>query len=66
MKKLLLLALVAVARDATAEDTKCIRERATMIETIRAYARDSAKPLQQRCWKRARMTDGDFSGPSGY
>ena len=30
MKKLLLLVLIAVARDATAEDTKCIREGAAM------------------------------------
>src|SRR4249920_534044 len=45
MKKLLLLVLIAVARDATAEDTKCIRERATMIETIRAYARADASLL---------------------
>ena len=36
--KLLLLALIAVA----GEDAKCVRERATMIETIRAYARSDA------------------------
>ena len=45
MKKLLLLVLIAVARDATAEDTKCIREGAAMIETIRAYARSDASLL---------------------
>ena len=39
MKKLLLLALIAVAREATAEDAQCVRERAAMVETIRAYAR---------------------------
>jgi protein-L-isoaspartate(D-aspartate) O-methyltransferase len=42
MKKLLLLALIASAPDATAEDAKCVRERAAMIETIRAYARSDA------------------------
>jgi protein-L-isoaspartate(D-aspartate) O-methyltransferase len=39
MKKLLLLALTAVAPEATAEDKKCVREHAAMVETIRAYAR---------------------------
>ena len=38
IKKLLLLALIAVAREAMAEDTQCVRERAAMVETIRAYA----------------------------
>ena len=42
MKKLLLFALIAVAREATAEDAKCVREHAGMIETIRAYARSEA------------------------
>ena len=42
MKKLLVLALIAVAREATAEDAKCVREHAAMIETIRAYARSDA------------------------
>ena len=45
MKKLLLLALFAVAREATAEDAKCVRERAAMIETIRAYTRSDARLL---------------------
>ena len=39
IKKLLLLALIAVAREAMAEDAQCVRERAAMVETIRAYAR---------------------------
>src|SRR4249919_613016 len=42
MKKLLLLALIVVAPEATAEDAKCVREHAAMIETIRAYARSDA------------------------
>ena len=42
MKKLLPLALIAVAGEALAEDAKCVRERAAMIETIRAYARPNA------------------------
>jgi protein-L-isoaspartate(D-aspartate) O-methyltransferase len=42
MKKLLLLALIASAPEATAEDAQCVRERAAMIETIRAYARSEA------------------------
>ena len=42
MKKLLPLALIAVAGEAPAEDAKCVRERAAMIETIRAYARSDA------------------------
>jgi protein-L-isoaspartate(D-aspartate) O-methyltransferase len=42
MKKLLLLALIAVAREATAEDAKCVREQAAMVETIRTYARSNA------------------------
>jgi len=39
---LLLLALIAVAREAVAEDAKCVREHAAMIETIRANARSDA------------------------
>ena len=42
MKKLLPLALIAVAGEAPAEDAKCVREHAAMIETIRAYARSDA------------------------
>src|SRR3981189_808486 len=50
MKTLLLLVLsmVAVGREATAQDAECIRERAAMIETIRAYARSDASVLGQQ------------------
>jgi protein-L-isoaspartate(D-aspartate) O-methyltransferase len=34
---LLVLSMVAVAREATAQDAECVRERAAMVETIRAY-----------------------------
>jgi protein-L-isoaspartate(D-aspartate) O-methyltransferase len=49
MKTLLLLVLsmVAAAREATAQD-ECVRERAAMVETIRAYARSSAGVLGQQ------------------
>jgi protein-L-isoaspartate(D-aspartate) O-methyltransferase len=48
MKTLLLLVLsmVAAAREATAQD-ECVRERAAMVETIRAYARSGAGVLGQ-------------------
>ena len=40
---LLVLSMVAGARDATAqEDAQCVRERAAMVETIKAYARSHA------------------------
>jgi protein-L-isoaspartate(D-aspartate) O-methyltransferase len=44
MKKSLLLAflLAGLACEAAAEDAQCIRERAAMVETIRAHARDVA------------------------
>jgi protein-L-isoaspartate(D-aspartate) O-methyltransferase len=42
MKKLLRFALIAVAGEATAEDTACVRERGAMIGTIRAYAQSGA------------------------
>ena len=43
LKKLLLLAFMAVACEAMAqEDAQCVRERAAMVETIRAYARSEA------------------------
>jgi protein-L-isoaspartate(D-aspartate) O-methyltransferase len=45
MRRLLLLALMAVARQATAADADCVREHAAMIETIRAYARSEASLL---------------------
>jgi protein-L-isoaspartate(D-aspartate) O-methyltransferase len=51
MKTLLLLVLsmVAAAREATAqEDAQCVRERAAMVETIRAYARSDASALGQQ------------------
>jgi len=45
LKKLLLLALLVVASEATAQDGQCIRERAAMVEIIRAYARSDASVL---------------------
>lgn len=50
MKTLLLLVLsmVAGARDATAQDAQCVRERAAMVETIKAYARSRAPVLAQQ------------------
>ena len=50
MKSLLLLVLsmVGVAREAAAQDAECARERAAMVETIRAYARFDARALGQR------------------
>src|SRR6202140_4951543 len=51
MKTLLLLVLsmVSAAREATAkEDAQCVRERAAMVETIRAYARSDAGVLGQQ------------------
>ena len=45
---LLMLSMVAVAREATAQDAQCVRERAAMVETIRAYARSDASALGQQ------------------
>jgi protein-L-isoaspartate(D-aspartate) O-methyltransferase len=45
---LLVLSMVAVAREATAQDAECVRERAAMVETIRAYARSYASVLGQQ------------------
>jgi protein-L-isoaspartate(D-aspartate) O-methyltransferase len=45
MKKLLLLAFIAVACEAMAQDGQCVRERAAMVETIRAYARSEVDVL---------------------
>jgi protein-L-isoaspartate(D-aspartate) O-methyltransferase len=45
MKKLLLLAFIAVAYEAMAQDGQCVRERAAMVETVRAYARSEADVL---------------------
>ena len=49
MKTLLLLVLsmVAAAREATAQD-ECVRERAAMVETIRAYARSGQQALSDK------------------
>jgi protein-L-isoaspartate(D-aspartate) O-methyltransferase len=45
MKKLLLLAFIAVANEAMAQDAQCVPERAAMVEIIRAYARSDASLL---------------------
>ena len=45
---LLVLSMVAAAREATAQDAQCVRERAAMVETIRAYARSDAGVLGQQ------------------
>ena len=39
MRKLLPLALIAVACEAMAQDAQCVRERAVMVENIQAYSR---------------------------
>ena len=49
MKKLLLLALIAVASEATAQDATCVREQTVMMETIKAYVQSGP----------------DFLGPQG-
>src|SRR5262249_30318780 len=48
MRSLLLLAFMAVASDAMAQDAQCVRERAAMVETIRAYARSNADGLERQ------------------
>ena len=50
MKTLLMLVLsmASVAREATAQDAQCDHERATMVETIRAYGRADASVLGQQ------------------
>ncbi len=45
---LLVLSMVAVAREAAAQDADCVRERAAMVETIRAYGRSDASVLGQQ------------------
>jgi hypothetical protein len=45
MKKFLLLAFITVACEARAQDGQCVRQRAAMVETIRAYARSEADVL---------------------
>ena len=45
MRQLLLLAFMAVASEAMAQDPQCGPERAAMVETIRGYARSEASVL---------------------
>ncbi|UPK05182.1 protein-L-isoaspartate(D-aspartate) O-methyltransferase [Bradyrhizobium sp. 170] len=45
---LLVLSMVTAARDATARDEQCVRERAAMVETIKDYARSRAVVSGQR------------------
>jgi protein-L-isoaspartate(D-aspartate) O-methyltransferase len=45
---LLVIAMVTVAQKASAQDAQCVRERAAMVETIRAYARSDASVLGQQ------------------
>lgn len=45
---LLVLSMVAITREATAQDAQCVSERAAMVETIRAYARPYAGVLGQQ------------------
>ena len=45
MKKLLLLGLLAVPGEAAAADAQCARERATMVDVIRDYARSNPDVL---------------------
>src|SRR5258708_4358058 len=43
----LVISMVTVAPEATAQDAQCVRERAAMVETIRAYARSHVSVLGQ-------------------
>jgi protein-L-isoaspartate(D-aspartate) O-methyltransferase len=45
MRQLLLLAFIAAASEAMAQDPQCAPERAAMVETIRGYARSEASVL---------------------
>jgi protein-L-isoaspartate(D-aspartate) O-methyltransferase len=45
---LLVIAVATVAREATAQDAQCVRERAAMVEIIRAYARSDLRALGQQ------------------
>jgi protein-L-isoaspartate(D-aspartate) O-methyltransferase len=45
---LLVLSMVAVTSESTAQDAQCVSERAAMVETIRAYARSDARALGQQ------------------
>ena len=44
---LLVISMVAVAHEVTAQEVQCVRERAAMVETIRAYARSHVGVLGQ-------------------
>ena len=44
----LVLSMVTFAREAAAQDAECARERATMVETIRAYVRSDASGVGQQ------------------
>jgi len=69
MKTLLMLVLsmASVAREATAQDAQCDRERAAMVETIRAYARSDAGVLgQQGLSERVLEAMGQNETPSVY
>jgi hypothetical protein len=69
MKKLLLLAFIAVATEAMApEDAQCVPERAAMVDTIRAYARFEAgvlgpQGISQRVLEAMEQTDAIGSSP---
>jgi len=45
---LLVLLMMAVDREANAQDAECVRERAAMVESIQAYARSHAGTLGQQ------------------
>jgi protein-L-isoaspartate(D-aspartate) O-methyltransferase len=45
---LLVISMVAVAQEATAQDAQCVRELTAMVETIRAYARSNVSVLGQQ------------------
>ena len=45
---LLVISMVAVAQEVTAQDAQCVRERTAMTETIRAYARSHVGDLGQQ------------------
>ena len=45
---LLVISMVAVAQEVTAQNAQCVRERTAMVETIRAYARSDVSDLGQQ------------------
>jgi protein-L-isoaspartate(D-aspartate) O-methyltransferase len=45
---LVVLLMVAIGREANAQDADCVRERAAMVESIQAYARSHASALRQQ------------------